>query len=402
MSPYEELLAQLKDQLSQLIDEAANPEHCEALSFSHQAADPKQFSSLQLSLLSEANAHFESSWAAHMTPTVKAESLVGLILAGLHNGNLLSPHLYPVLADIEQQLLTWLCSLFKHQYGHFVPGGSYGNLEALWQAKQNSAERRTVYCSSAAHYSIAKACQILDLDLVNIETNDDEQINVKALEQACLKKAPLAIVVTAGTSSAGNFDEIADCIAIAKQFSAWLHIDAAWGGALIVLDEYAALFKDIALADSLSFDPHKAWGQPKPCSVVLYQTPLAPFLSADSHYLDHTPNQSLPGSYGGESFLPLCLSLLSKGTASLENDLRYSLKQANIFASFLKNNTNWPVYTSPSGIVCFESEEKGFDELIRSGVISSSIRGGKPVYRAVFTGRKVNAKAVFSQLQRYL
>lgn len=84
-------------------------------------------------LLTEGDFHHSNTWAAHMTPSVEAPALLGQLLAGLHNGNLLSPELYPSLAKIEKQLIEWLCQLFQQKHGHFTHGSTYANLEALWQ-----------------------------------------------------------------------------------------------------------------------------------------------------------------------------------------------------------------------------------------------------------------------------
>jgi glutamate/tyrosine decarboxylase-like PLP-dependent enzyme len=399
MSASETLLAQILSELTTLTTSPVQ-QTAEASPFPPSQANHEQLKSIIASTLTEANTHFHNDWAAHMTAAPTLYSLIGTLLAGLHNGNLLSPHLYPKLQAIEEQLLDWLCELFEHPYGHFVPGGSYANLDALWQAKQSNTKRRTVYSSSAAHYSIAKACKLLELELVTIKTSDNEQIDIDALDAACRKKPPLAIVVTAGTSSQGSFDDLSTCATIAKRYKAWLHVDAAWGGSFKIIPECQYLFEGLALADSVSFDPHKAWAQPKPCSIIFYRHSLNPFVCADSHYLEQRPTHSLPGSYGGESFLPLYFSIIGYGTASLLNDLRHGLQQAKYFSSLLEQHTNWPVYDSPSGIVCFEGPET-LNALTREGVISRSQRAKKLIYRAVFIGKQVNANSVFNRLRHY-
>ena len=352
-------------------------------------------------LIAEGQLHDQPTWAAHMTASVSPQSLFGQILSSLHNGNLLSPELYPVLAAIEEQIITWLCQLFEQQYGHFTAGSSYGNLEALWQAKQANPHSRIIYASTAAHYSINKACQLLDLDLRTIPCDSESKINIEYLRSACLAKSPMAIVATAGTPAAGAFDTLDDCILLAQKYQAWCHIDAAWGGSLRLLPECGQLFgQHLAKADSLCFDPHKGWAQPKPSSILLYQRPVFPMMSIDANYLQQPPAASLNGSRGGEAFLPLWFTIASLGVKTLREQSRFPLIQAQHFAKQLANRTAWPIYTSPSGIVCFEAP-KDLTALVKIGILSQAKITRKSVYRAVFISTLVRSEELISHLEPY-
>lgn len=352
-------------------------------------------------LLFEGKIHQNTDWAAHMTASISSDSLIGQILSSLHNGNLLSPELYPILNTIKQQTLDWLCQLFDQQHGHFTSGASYGNLEALWQAKQHNPSRSIVYAAHTAHYSIDKACQILGLKLHRIPTDSEDKMALTPLRLACDINAPLAIIASAGTSSIGIFDPIDGCIKIAREFQAWCHIDAAWGGHLKLLPEYRALFgQQFAQADSLCFDPHKAWGQPKPASVLLYQQAACPMMSIEADYLQQQPDNILPGSQGGEVFLPLWFTLVSSGIDTLRHNSRHALEQAGLFATLLTQYTNWPIFTSPSGIICFETDQN-LEVLIQQGILSTAKRNQKSVYRTVFTANTTMATAIIEKLRPY-
>ena len=352
-------------------------------------------------LIAEGQLHDQPTWAAHMTASVSPQSLFGQILSSLHNGNLLSPELYPVLAAIEEQIITWLCQLFEQQYGHFTAGSSYGNLEALWQAKQANPHSRIIYASTAAHYSINKACQLLDLELRTIPCDSESKINIEYLRSACLAKSPMAIVATAGTPAAGAFDTLDDCILLAQKYQAWCHIDAAWGGSLRLLPECGQLFgQHLAKADSLCFDPHKGWAQPKPSSILLYQRPMTPMMSINADYLQQPPAASLTGSRGGEAFLPLWFTIASLGVKTLREQSRFPLIQAQHFAKQLANRTAWPIYTSPSGIVCFEAP-KDLTGLVKTGILSQAKITRKSVYRAVFISTLVRSEELISHLEPY-
>jgi len=370
----------------------------QALLDSHQ----EQTSQLIDALISEGSIHQNQAWASHMTPSVNQPALLGQLLAGLHNGNLLSSELYPQLSAIETQLLDWFCQLFGQIYGHFTHGSSYANLEALWQARNRDGNKgsKIVYGSKAAHYSIIKACQILGLEFQAVATNELGQIDTDKLYQACSEQAPIAIVATAGTTSSGAIDPLQTCIDIAKEFNSWCHIDAAWGGALILLPKQKYL-AGVEKADSICFDPHKALGQPRPCSILLYQQALRSMEGIDVDYLFQPPKQTLAGSYGGELFLPLWFSLLA-GSGNLLTQLQSRLEQAEFFALALKQHTDWQVFHSPSGIVCFKSStELNLASLEQQGLLSQSKINGQTVWRAVFASEATVAKSLLNLLEPY-
>ena len=398
MIPLDKILNTL-EQLNQFKFADGSPSSF--IELGEQGADQDILTAQIHTLIAEGQLHDQLTWAAHMTASVSPQSIFGQILSSLHNGNLLSPELYPVLAAIEQQIITWLCQLFDQQYGHFTAGSSYGNLEALWQAKQANPHNRIIYASTAAHYSINKACQLLDLDLRTVPCNSESQINIEDLRSACLAAAPMAIVATAGTPAAGAFDSLDDCILLAQKYQAWCHIDAAWGGSLRLLPECSQLFgQHLAKADSLCFDPHKGWAQPKPASILLYKRPIKPIMSIDTNYLQQPPAASLNSSRGGEAFLPLWFTIASLGVKTLREQSRFPLAQAQHFAEQLADRTSWPIYTSPSGIVCFEAP-KDLTGLVKTGMLSQAKIARKSVYRAVFISTLVRSEELISHLEPY-
>ena len=402
MISSERLLTELQSLLANL-RQAGPLTNNRPVNISELPANNDDLSVLLSQLSTEADLHLSDTWASHMTPAISAASLLGQTIAGLHGGNLLSPQLYPVLAQIETQTIDWFCQIFKQAHGHFVPSGSYANLDALWQAKQaRLTGSNVVYASTAIHYSIAKACQILDLELVLIPCNEQNEISIEALLKACEETQPLAIIATLGTTALGAIDPLNDCVAIAQRFNSWCHIDASWGGALCLLPEYSHLFTNLADANSVCIDPHKALSQPKPSSVLLYQHEIKQ-IDIDTNYLEEKPLANLPGSHGGENFLPLWLMLVSTGTTALKKQLRHRLAQAQLFANTLRKLEGFTVHHSPTGIVGFSFEPKvSMDYLVNRGVFSRVQISGEIIYRAVFVNSHVSADGLIAELQAYL
>jgi L-2,4-diaminobutyrate decarboxylase len=80
---------------------------------------------------------------------------------------------------------------------------------------------------------------------------------------------PMAVVATAGTTDHGAIDPLGAAADLAHEHGAWLHVDAAYGGGLLVSRRRRHLLDGIERADSVTVDFHKTWFQPVSCSAVL-------------------------------------------------------------------------------------------------------------------------------------
>lgn len=354
-------------------------------------------------LLAECGRHSQPDWGAHMSPALAPYSQLGLTLAHAHNGNLLSAELYPALQRAEQEAAAWLCDSFGFEHAAFTHGGSQANLEALWLARDRDREgRRLVYGGAATHYSIPKACQILGLEFRVIAGDENDRLRPDALSDACSRMPPLAIVLNAGATATGMLDPLEETLALARAHGVWTHIDAAWGGALILLPENRQRFAAIAQSDSLGFDAHKALMQPRPSGVLLTHSRRAR-LELDAGYLSAPPDQRLAGSYGGELFLPLWLNLTLLGEAWFHAQIRERYAQAQLFASRLAQETPWPVRPSETGVVCFEPDNLDrLAPLQQRGMLSMATVAGKTVMRTVFSSASTRADTLFSALRPFL
>ena len=79
----------------------------------------------------------------------------------------------------------------------------------------------------------------------------------------------MAVVATAGTTDFGAVDPLDELAAVARGYGAWLHVDAAYGGGLMVSGRYRHLLDGIRLADSVTVDFHKTFFQPVSSSALL-------------------------------------------------------------------------------------------------------------------------------------
>ncbi|TDJ76784.1 MAG: decarboxylase, partial [Planctomycetota bacterium] len=78
---------------------------------------------------------------------------------------------------------------------------------------------------------------------------------VRADREAGLR--PFLLVGTAGTTDTGAVDLLDALADVAAAEALWYHVDAAYGGAFLLLDSMRSRMFGIERADSVVIDPHK-------------------------------------------------------------------------------------------------------------------------------------------------
>lgn len=211
------------------------------------------------------------------------------LLASVLNQNVTAWRSAPVGVTIERLVIEWLaaavgCNGFG---GSLCGGASVANLMALAMAREaklppsDSSARAVVYASSEVHMSIPKAVALLGLSrqsLRLVPVDGSWRMDVRALQAAieadvAAGSRPIAVVATAGTVNTGAVDPLESIADVSRQHGLWLHIDGAYG-ALAAMASPDRM-RGLALADSLSLDPHKWLYQPVDCGALLYRSPAA-------------------------------------------------------------------------------------------------------------------------------
>jgi aromatic-L-amino-acid decarboxylase len=134
-----------------------------------------------------------------------------------------------------------------------------------------------VYASAEAHSSIEKACMTLGLGrtgLVRIPTDSEYRMRPEALAAAieadlAVGRRPIAVVATIGTTSSTSIDPVPAIADLAAAHGLWLHVDAAYGGAVALLPERRDAFAGWERADSIVVNPHKWLFSPLDASLLL-------------------------------------------------------------------------------------------------------------------------------------
>ncbi|WP_226013111.1 pyridoxal phosphate-dependent decarboxylase family protein [Halomicrobium salinisoli] len=227
-----------------------------------------------------------------MIPGLAAEALLTAA-----NQSLDSFDQAPAATVLEQRVVDALCDLFdlpSAADGVFTSGGTQSNFQALLLARDRHCARRfdrdvqaaglpadaeslRVLCSEAAHFTAKQAAHHLGLGedaVVAVPTDDDHRMDLDALDAALSDleerdAVPFALVGTAGTTDFGSVDPLPALADRAAERDLWFHVDAAYGGALALSDEYDCLLDGIERADSVAVDFHKLFYQPISCGAFL-------------------------------------------------------------------------------------------------------------------------------------
>ena len=251
--------------------------------------------------------HHPHSLAHLHCPTMVA-SQIAEVLINATNQSMDSWDQSPAGSIMEEHLIDWLRQ--KAGYGEgtsgvFTSGGTQSNLMGMllardwaianhwknedgseWSVQRNgipadAMKKVKVICSENAHFSVQKNMAMMGMgfqSVVTVPSNANAQMDVAALEQtlAQLKaegKIAACIVATAGTTDAGAIDDLKAIRKLADEYQAWLHVDAAWGGALLLSKDYRHFLDGIELTDSITLDFHKHFFQTISCGAFLLKDP---------------------------------------------------------------------------------------------------------------------------------
>jgi len=264
--------------------------------------------------------------AAHLhCPPLIAPLAAEVILSAL-NQSMDSFDQAPAATMVELQVTEWLCRLAglpAGAAGTFTAGGTQSNYMGLWLARDAwlarergwpvrtkglppDANRLAIVCSEVAHFTVEKSAMQLGLgtdSVVKVAVDERFRMDGTALNDAIAKiraegRVPFCLVGTAGTTDFGSIDPLGALAHVAERERMWFHVDAAYGGALLLSPRGERALAGLSRADSITLDFHKLVWQPISCGAFLLREAAhfdlaathADYLNPESHLADGIPD----------------------------------------------------------------------------------------------------------------
>jgi glutamate/tyrosine decarboxylase-like PLP-dependent enzyme len=333
---------------------------------------------------------------------------------------------------VELAVLDWLrdwMGLPAAAEGVLVSGGSVGTLTALAaaaHARVDDRDQATAYSSEHTHAAVAKAWRTLGFNAANLRVlrADPAQRLQPAAVEAALRLdreaglEPFVVIGTAGTTSTGSVDPLADLAALAEREGLWFHVDGAYGAPARLTPSGRDLLTGIERADSLVLDPHKWLFQPYEVGAVLIRHPglLEQAFSLDGAYLRDTKGGVVefrergPQLTRGSRALKLWLSLRVFGLDAFKAAIATGIALAEHAERVLGERDGWEVVAPATlAIVCFRrtgANDDETDEMVRATVAdgfaapSTTILDGRVAVRLCTLNPRTTERDIEATIER--
>lgn len=318
-------------------------------------------------------------------------SLLALLGAVLNNG-MAAYESGPAVTVMERRVIEWMGRAigFREGGGILTSGGSLGNLTALLAARQARAgfdvrgrglaegPRLAVLVSEQAHYSVARAAQIMGIGqdgVFAVPTDDRFRVDARAIVEVHARAIaagarPFAMIASAGATGTGSIDPLAAVADACASLGLWLHVDGAHGASALLSPRYRGELAGIERADSVVWDAHKLLSMPALATGVVFRDASAPYatFAQEAAYLFN-------GDPAGRWFdiglrtvectktllaLPIYGCLATMGEGVFRDAIEHAYDLARWLAGHLATEKDFELACPPdSNIVCFRHVPAG-------------------------------------------
>ncbi len=315
-------------------------------------------------------------------------------LASLVDANCAAYGIGSELHRIERTLLSTFSSRLgvESAEGHFVPGGSLGNLQCLFALATRAPRDRSklvVLGSEYSHFSIKRAARLLGSGTIFLPVASDA---VGAMDVASLVDAirrvqsdgGAAIVVsTYGFPTCGSIDRLNEIAEACRSLGSLHHLDAAYGGPALMLSSRIEHAKAVRKVDTICIDFHKWWRVSNPLTLVMscHQGLLADAFAVDG-YMPVAAHGAVPYQQGllttrRASFLQLWMNLCGYGLEFFLEHTEGCIQSARTLERLLDGPSVEVLQQAQMSVVCCRPRRRSKGDVAR--VARAIVERGWPV-----------------------
>lgn len=213
--------------------------------------------------------------------------------------------------------------------GYVASGGTEANMQAVWiyrnyfmQQHKANIDEIALICSSDAHYSSAKASNVLHIDFYKVAVEEnDRTINKEAVKQAVAQaqaegKKYFIIVANMMTTMFGSVDDVSvytDTLT-EMDLSFKLHVDGAYGGFFY---PFAKSDNDLNFSNpyvnSITLDAHKMLQAPYGTGIFLIRKNWMHYANTQEASYVEGQDFTLIGSRSGANAIAIWMILMTYG-----------------------------------------------------------------------------------------
>ncbi|MGC5565242.1 pyridoxal phosphate-dependent decarboxylase family protein [Streptomyces sp. FR-108] len=240
-------------------------------------------------------------------------------------------------------------------------GGTESNQLALLLAREKHPHVRLVQAENA-HHSLRRGAWLLGLPEPVTVPAPAGTMDPAALDQALTAlggpAGTVLVAATAGSTDAGLIDPLPEIADICATHGARLHIDAAYGGGLLLSDRHRPRLDGLSRAHTVTLDLHKLGWQPVAAGLLAVRDPhdLHP-LTHHADYLnaDDDTEAGLPDLLGRSlrttrraDILKIAVTLRTLGRSGLGALVDQVCAHATALAELIDAHPHFELYDRPT------------------------------------------------------
>ncbi|MCG3733270.1 pyridoxal phosphate-dependent class III aminotransferase [Vibrio cincinnatiensis] len=343
-----------------------------------------------------------------LMPSVVAEAMIASLNQSMDSWDQASAATF-----VEQKVVDWMCEKFElgvQADGIFTSGGTQSNQMGLMLARDwiantlsghsiqklglpDYADKLRIVCSKKSHFTVQKSASwmglgekaILAVDALPNGTMDVTQLNAVVEQAKAEGLIPFAIVGTAGTTDHGAIDDLMTIADVADKHEMWMHVDSAYGGALI-LSSHKERLNGIERAHSISVDFHKLFFQTISCGALLLKEKShfkfllhhADYLNREHDTLPNLVDKSISTTKRFDA-LKVFMTMQNVGPKQMGAMYDHLLEQTQQVANLVRQHKAFELLAEPSlSTVLFRavnSQASDCDELNKQVRLQALMRG---------------------------